>query len=398
MSLVRHMNHPGSVRYHRRSVAKETLIRRVERAGSDLIATLSAHAALNSIDGAAVIASVGDEVVLEAGITSRNSKDFQFGVETLVPAFSMTKLLTTIVALQSVERGVLALDDNLAFLLPSFGNAHVGPLPGRLAGPTTFHHLLTHSAGFTGSSSADDWLDRLYAEAGVYPFQHDGHEVLTETAFYETLAKLPRLFDPGTYWAYGRSHDVVGHALEKLYGLRFDTILQDNLCAPLGLHDTGFQVRPVDLHRLVIPSTTTDVSRYLRFAVAEPRFVSAGSGLFTSARDYHRLLSHLMQTIHSNESGILSPASVAMLRQKVLPYPVGSVPDIFPGHEWGFGLGLAARQRGDQTRLSWLSRTGSGYAIDFDTGLVIVAMIMCRAVSNRFYFFDLHRTLDRYEL
>ncbi|UQN08704.1 serine hydrolase domain-containing protein [Deinococcus sp. QL22] len=49
----------------------------------------------------------------------------------------------------------------------------------------------------------------------------------------------PRVFAPGTNWAYSHTNYVIlGQALEKITGKSLATLLRENILAPLGLKDT----------------------------------------------------------------------------------------------------------------------------------------------------------------
>lgn len=63
---------------------------------------------------------------------------------------SMTKLVTSIAAMQLVEKGAIGLDDSLSLLLPEMAKIPILN-NGKLSepqSPITLRHLLTHTSGF----------------------------------------------------------------------------------------------------------------------------------------------------------------------------------------------------------------------------------------------------------
>lgn len=91
----------------------------------------------------------------------------------IVPIASCTKLVTSVAALQCVERGLLRLDDDAETLLPELREARVltgfdadgKPILVRRREVITLRRLLTHSSGF-GYGFMDEKLARAHAELG----------------------------------------------------------------------------------------------------------------------------------------------------------------------------------------------------------------------------------------
>ena len=200
---------------------------------------------------------------------------------------SCTKLVTSIAALQLVERGLLALDTPIDDVLPDLAGyrvlagidadgAAVLRVPAR---PVTLRHLLTHTAGF-GYDMMNPELLRARGAAGP--------------PASSTIASLrgPLLFDPGEGWAYGNCTDWVGLAVEAVSGQTLDAYFQHEIFAPLGMHDTGFDApsdrgaqlcaRGADGGFVAVPSPVADRNAW--------EYISGGGGLFGTLPDYLRLL------------------------------------------------------------------------------------------------------------
>ena len=81
------------------------------------------------IPGAVMVASNTDgSFKYEKAFKGQNlqdSADNNFELDSVLRVFSCTKLLTTIAALQCIERGLIGLDDDVSELLPELGKLKV---------------------------------------------------------------------------------------------------------------------------------------------------------------------------------------------------------------------------------------------------------------------------------
>src|SRR3954453_2556492 len=125
------------------------------------------------------------------------------GPDTIFRIASMTKAMTSVAALQLIERGELGIEQPVADVLPSFGELQV--LEG-LAGdqpqlrppksPVLVRHLMTHTSGLGYWFSSADIL-RWHELTGT-PNIMSGKRAALAT---------PLLHDPGERWTYGVSSD-----------------------------------------------------------------------------------------------------------------------------------------------------------------------------------------------
>ncbi|KAF7521183.1 hypothetical protein G7054_g12529 [Neopestalotiopsis clavispora] len=164
---------------------------------------------------------------------------------------SMTKLLTTIAALQLVERGLVTLDEDVSAHLPSLasqpvfkgfvdenegddldskkdGVAIVKPLLEPRKNPITLRQLLTHSAGAGYTFVPGSPLKR-------YQTQVLGRSSLVQGATVDERFDQPLLYQSGEGWAYGSSIDRAGQLVEKLAGATLEAYFQTHIFAPLGI-------------------------------------------------------------------------------------------------------------------------------------------------------------------
>jgi CubicO group peptidase (beta-lactamase class C family) len=140
-------------------------------------------------------------------------------------------------------------------------------------------------------------------------------------------AGLPLLFQPGTEWNYSVATDVLGRVVEVVSGQRLDEFFAARILGPLGMTDTAFHV---DNDRLAALYTIGSGGKATRLdALGEafrspPVMLSGGSGLVSSAADYHRftqLLLHRADSPAGELDGVrlLSPRTVGYMTRNHLP-------------------------------------------------------------------------------
>ncbi|KAI0878768.1 Simvastatin synthase [Hypoxylon argillaceum] len=155
-------------------------------------------------------------------------------VDTPMRFASCSKLLTSIMVLQCVEKGLANIDDTLEKLLPEVAGLKVltgfdeagNPIEREPKSPVLLKHLLSHSSGLCYTLT--------------YPLLHQYRkwQGLALEQDYDNLDQnftYPLLFDPGTSWAYGPNLDWCSRLIERASGLTAEEFLQQNIVAPLGL-------------------------------------------------------------------------------------------------------------------------------------------------------------------
>lgn len=240
-----------------------------------------------ALPGLVAVAGTTEEILYEAGFGVRRIGDAApMSTDTVVWIASMTKVVTTVAAMQLVERGRLSLDQPASDVVPELAQARV--LDGFHAGgrprlrppkrPITLRHLLTHTAGF----GYEIWNADIvrYQEATGTP----GITTCTNAALH-----TPLLFDPGERWEYGINIDWAGKMVEAASGERLDVYFRENILGPLGMRDTSFARSPSQRARAATVHQRTDDGTLVPvdFALPEnPEFLMGGGGLYATAGDY----------------------------------------------------------------------------------------------------------------
>jgi CubicO group peptidase (beta-lactamase class C family) len=212
---------------------------------------------------------------------------------------SMTKPITSIAFMMLVEAGLVAVDTPVHHVLPEFegvGIYHSGgggvPFATRPTNaPMRMLDLLRHTAGLTYGFQNRSNIDAAYRELKIERWHGD----LDLDGFVAALAKLPLEFSPGEGWNYSVATDVLGAVVERVSGQRLDDFFATRIFAPLGMHDTFFQVpadkldRLTDCYALDADGRRVIYDRGAASAWSRPqRLLSGGGGLVSSALDYHR--------------------------------------------------------------------------------------------------------------
>ena len=183
--------------------------------------------------------------------------------KTIFRLSSLTKAITSVVAMELIQDGKIKLDDPLSKYIPSFANVKVGVekkaedgsktlelVP--LTRPITILDLLRHTSGITYGFYGDSLVRKAYKEANIYAGDFDLAE------FAERIAKLPLHNQPGALWQYGHSTDILGRVMEIASGKSLLEIEKEKLLDPLGMDDTRFFVTEPDKLKLLAQPVPND--------------------------------------------------------------------------------------------------------------------------------------------
>jgi len=313
------------------------------------------------------------------GATSPMSTDTVFRIA------SMVKLLTSVAALQLVERGKLKLDEPAGEIDPTLASVQVltgfdtkgVPQLHPPQKPITLRNLLTHTSGFS----------YLLWDPNVVRY-------LKLARSDPALPRMPLMFEPGSRWAYGGGIDRVGRMVEIAGAQSLDRYFSEHITGPLGMKDTGFSLngeqRARQAHLHVRDANGKLIPQPLERADAAKVF-SGGGGIYSTAPDYMALLRALLNGGSLGETGILRPASVAMMSEnqigdleagilKTTNPALSNDVDFFPHIRLRWGLGHminidpvpGGRSAGS---LTWAGLFNTYYWIDPAAGIAGVIMM-----------------------
>jgi CubicO group peptidase (beta-lactamase class C family) len=311
--------------------------------------------------------------------------------------FSMTKPITSVAAMMLYEEGAFELRDPVSKFIPAFADARVfsagtelKPVTTPLIEPMRIWHLLTHTSGLTYGFHYANPVDAIYRRHGHAVGTPPGKDL---AACCEEWASMPLLFQPGSEWNYGVSTDVLGRVVEVASGMSLDDFFRERIFAPLGMPDTGFTADPDRMAALYDPGLIRNDeigSRILR----EPDMLSGGGGLASTAADYHRFATMLLNEGELDGVRLLGSRTVRYMGRNHLPGDLDSfgrqlyAESVFEGV--GFGLGFSVvvdpiryRVLSTAGEIAWGGLASTAFWVDREEG--VTALLLTQLMPSSTY-------------
>ena len=308
--------------------------------------------------------------------------------DTIFALRSMTKPITCATAMMLVDAGKLSLDDPVAKYIPSFADAKVAVerdngQGGQLfdlvpvARQPTIRDLLLQTSGIAGDY-VGGWVAKLYAEGHLFDGQFNNADLA------ERIGKLPLTRQPGTFWRYGYSADVLGRVIEIASGETLFHFMKRAIFDPLEMTHTKFVLDMQEFALMAEPlpsdANLVDAERRRR---SHPEWESGGGGLVSTIFDYARFAQMLLNGGTFEGKRYLSSAAFKDLTTDHIGpgSGVGHEYFYFPGDGFGYGYGLAVRtSRGDTNQpgsigeMKWDSLSGTYIGIDPKLDMIYLLM------------------------
>ncbi|MFI7382638.1 serine hydrolase [Streptomyces sp. NPDC049813] len=181
-------------------------------AGAVLLAGRGGTVALHQPIGKAVRYSHYDDAT-DTGVEFPADQQIDMAEDTVFDMASVSKLFTSILAVQEIEHGALELEAKVASYLPDFAGAGKEDV--------TIRQLLTHTSGFRS------WIP-LYTEP-------------TRAGQLRLIWNEALLNPPGTAYLYSDLNLIsLQLVLEKLTGKSLDVLLRERITGPLGMTRTRY--------------------------------------------------------------------------------------------------------------------------------------------------------------
>lgn len=273
--------------------------------------------------------------------------------DTLWRIYSMTKPVTSVVIMDLVEEGKIALDDPAAKYIPALGQMRVAsvgedgvPVYTEQTQPMTIEDLLLHRAGMAYGIFGGNPIEEAYAASEIFSWANtpEGRLESLETKVNK-LGALPLVAQPGAAWYYSLSIDVLGRVAEVVTGQTFDEVMAERVFEPLGMTDTGFYVRPDQKDRFVSNYQIQPDGSFIMIEDGQnsPYLIdfpsnSGGGGLVSTLGDYARFSEMMLNGGSLGDVTVLEPETVELMMQDHMGAGFTSM---FPwiGGETGSGFG-----------------------------------------------------------
>jgi CubicO group peptidase (beta-lactamase class C family) len=235
--------------------------------------------------------------------------------DTIFDLASISKLFTSVVVMQQVERGRVEVDQPVSRYLPEFG------VNGKES--ITVEQLLTHTSGLEPYLPLwQKWPDvpsRIKAVMDVAPKS-----------------------TPGTTYVYSDLNLItLGELVRRVSGSPLEDLVRTGITEPLGMTDTGYNPPAAKLDRIAATEFQSSPGRgMIRGQVHDENAWSLGgvaghAGVFATARD----LAVLGQTILNGGTY----AGHRILRPQTVDLMLTNFNDEFPGNSHGLGFELDQR-------------------------------------------------------
>jgi len=304
---------------------------------------LSALAAGDALTGAVLLAR-GDTVLVsrayglaneETGIRNTTGTRFRIG--------STTKQFTAMAILILQNRGSLNVQEPVC--------NYIASCPAAWQSITLFH-LLTHTSGIPNYTDFADFSSLLGTPVSV-------------EGLIERFSTKPLDFSPGARWSYSNSgYILLGAVIERASGQGYAEFLNQNIFAPLGMRDTGYDVND--------PPISTHATGYLSHGVKAAYFdmseVYAAGALYSTVGDLYLWDRALL----SGE--LIDAASLRAMTSAQVPCPLGGCA-LSTDRGYGYGWFIA-----DETGHSYVYHWGhidgflSSNGVYFDEQISVVVL------------------------
>jgi methyl acetate hydrolase len=341
--------------------------------------------AAGAVPSVVAIAADREGIIYEGAAGSRvPGQDEPVNADTHFRIMSMTKMITTVAALQLMEQGKLDIDAPIEEYCPEFNDVLVlervdadRPVLRAPASKATIKQLITHTTGlgyWFWSQGVLDW-ERATGAPNVL----SGSNLVFST---------PMVADPGTSFVYGINSDWLGKVVEAAGGKPLDEATTAGVTGPLGMTETTFRTSarqrasctPVALRG----EDGTWAASEVELSQA-PDYWAGGHGLLSTPRDYLKfqrmllgdgaspdgvqvLAASTVQAAFANQIGELDfPAEIPTADPaSTFGLAVG------PGYKWGYGLLLNSEDVAGRRRAGsggWSGFFNTHFWVDRSTGV-----------------------------
>ncbi len=241
--------------------------------------------------------------------------------------YSMTKPITSIAAMMLYEEGKFDLNSPAGKWIDSLRspNVYVSGLPTApktvpATEPVRVHHLLSHTSGLTYGFQYCHPTDAIYRAKG---YDFGSPKGATLETVVDDWCSSPLRFQPGSGWNYSHSTDVLGRLIEIWSGQSLQDFMKERIFDPLGMSDTEWFCPEEKLDRLAmlyVPAKRDSIAAtdMARGATHFPSWHGGGGGLLSTAYDYNRFMTMLLNGGELDGVRLISDRTLALMTENHL--------------------------------------------------------------------------------
>ena len=329
----------------------------------------------------------GETVHRKAFGVKSPTDDSPMGLDEIFYIQSMTKPIVSVAFMMLYEEGHFQLNDPVSKYLPAFKEMKVATDHSKdnrelveADKPITIAHALSHTAGLSHGLGQTD-LEKQYM-AALYLTEHKNIEDRVKA-----LANMPLVGQPGGQWYYSASPDILAALIEQFSGMTCADFLQKRIFDPLGMKDTGYNMKPNTEHRkaflygrqpdgsLVPAPNQTPATGHTIYGGTH--------GLFSTASDYMKFSEMLLNSGKANGEVFLSRKTIELMTSNCLQEGQSS------GRGQGFGLGFGTNEDlatsgvlGTEGSFYWSGAFNTYFFVDPKEELVGILMMQTWPYTN----------------
>ena len=290
----------------------------------------------------------------------------------LLQMYSMSKIFTVVSIMQLIEQGKITLDDKIEKFFPCFSETYYmrdGKIEKNTV-PITIKHLLMMTSGMSYDVTTTH-IKKVQKEKGDRAKLQD---------FIPAFAKQELLFEPGTSFEYGLSHDVLAGITEVISGLSFDVYVDEKIFKPLDIQDATFRNEKDNLYQKFVCKEDLSVvpASFSNELLLSEEYISGGAGLICSIEEFAKIVKTFSNNgMAENGFRLLKSETIDTMIQHHLPHNFVKHCFNWQGDEYGYGLGVRVREKENAWGLNkdefgWDGACGSFWLSDRENALSIV--------------------------
>lgn len=315
------------------------------------------------ISGLSFILTKGDKIIAEKYLGQADRRlNKAVDAHTKFLLASISKTVTATALMQLYEQDSFDLDDSINGYLNFVVQAP------NTTTPITFRMLLQHTAGIADGPALDNeyfWGQDSPNDLGTFLSQY----FTPGTATYNATANFTGE-EPGAVHEYSNvGAALVGHLVEVISGVDFDTYCQNNLFQPLCMNASSWRLNGLDTSTIAQPY---DFENGAYQAIGHYTFTDyPNGGLRSTTKDLARFMVAYQQGGQFNGQSILKASTIALMHTEALV-----------DQENGVGLHWFTYDRGD--RNLWGhdgGEQGTTTMMGFNKSTGIGIIILCNATD-----------------
>ncbi|KAJ8907313.1 hypothetical protein NDN08_007427 [Rhodosorus marinus] len=254
------------------------------------------------------------------------------------------------------------------------------PVYERVKKEVTVLHLMTHTSGLSYACPWGTFVDEIYQDS--YAKAAAMNERETPEQLEKRLSELPLCGQPGEYFTYSASTDILGRILEVVCKTTLDRVLDELAIAPLNMQNTFFPPERMDsslIAKIYQRSPAGELQDITDFELDRDATPIGGSGLVSTVADLMKFCAAFMTGRSASGVELLSKESIDLVKTD----RVGLIQDRICSEysafgRYKFGLGVAIEPSdfgpgcGGKGSFFWIGFGGNFVNFDPESGIGIV--------------------------